>query len=120
MKCPNCGAELNLALVMEEKKDGAKTSAIGKTYSFRIAGKPYSLSDGEIVQAGKDIAQPETIRDYYVELSDSNNIIQEYPVKQVVRKALHTKYTEKFSEIHFNAQRARQILSKLGFTIKKK
>ena len=66
MKCPNCGVELNLALVMEKGKTSTQARTSGKVVNFRMGGIPYSLSDQEIVEAVRNLPPPETIRDYYV------------------------------------------------------
>lgn len=120
MKCPNCGAELHLNLVMEAVGTSTKTSAVGKTINFKMKGISYSSSDKEIIEAAKNLQSPETIRDYYVELADGKGVVQEFPIKQVVRKALQTAYKGKFAEDYFTSQRARHVLTKLGFVVKSK
>jgi len=85
--------------------------------NFKMGGTPHTVSDLDIVQAAKQLRYPETIRDYYVELSDQNGQTQQYPIKQVVRKTLQNKYGSGFKEEYFTSQRARHVLIKLGFTV---
>jgi hypothetical protein len=126
VQCPNCGIKLAFALVVAEKGDEESRPApakrlgvpTGRVATFRIAGKGYSLADQDIYGAAKNVDYPETIRRYSVKLPDKRGRIEEFPIKQVVRKALRTKYPNVFSEKYFTAHRARDILRKLGFDVK--
>jgi hypothetical protein len=125
-KCPNCGTKLALAVVVAEKGDEEGVPAPtrsprvprGRIATFRIAGNSYSLPDQDIYEAAKTLDYPDTIRRYWVELPDGKGEIEKFPIKQVVRKALRTKYPDIFSETYFTAHRARDILRKLGFSVK--
>jgi hypothetical protein len=127
-KCPNCGTKLTLTLVVAEEgaEEGLPVPAkspvapTGRLATFRIASKSYSLSDQDIYQAAKTLDYPETIRRYCVELPDKRGKIEEFPIKQVVRKALKTKYPDEFTETYFTAHRVRDILRKLGFAVKER
>ena len=124
-KCPTCGTKLALTVVVAEKGDeeGLPTAAksprvpTGRIATFRIARNTYGLSDQDIYEAAKTLDYPETIRRYRVELPDRQGEIEEFPIKQVVRKALKTKYPKVFTEKNFTAHRARDILRKLGFSV---
>ncbi|HEX9896576.1 MAG TPA: hypothetical protein VGA85_02820 [Dehalococcoidales bacterium] len=116
-KCPNCGAELNLALVMD-KGDTVNQITRARTANFQIKRITYNLSSQDIIEAAESLESQETIRKYYVELADREGKIQEFPIKQVVRKALKKINPSKFTEDYFTAHRARDILKKLGFEVK--
>ena len=90
----------------------------GRQATFRIAGKLYSLCDRNVCEAAEALKYPETIRRYRVELPDGSGKIEAFPIKQVVRHALRTKYPDEFTETYFTAHRARDILKKLGFAVK--
>jgi len=120
MKCPHCGTKLKLELILEANDALSKTSAKGHEIVFRMNGMPYSISDDDIIEAAKNLNWPETIRNYYIELKDKKGVIREYPIKQVVREALQTVRKNVISEDYFTSQRAKQILTKLQFTVKTK
>jgi len=105
---------------MEKSETSIKINSIGKTVTFRMKGISYTLSDNDIVKAAKSLKSPDTIRDYFVKLMDSEGEIKEFSIKQVVREALRTEYGDSFSEDYFTSQRARHVLTKLNFTINTK
>lgn len=74
--------------------------------SFVVAGKPYSLTRGEIVSA-LSCRTPEDIFEYWVEIDG-----KEWPVKQVLSLATGLANTG------FNSTRAQRLLKKLGFEVK--
>jgi len=120
MKCPNCGVDLTLKLTHEP---GSKIAATGNTVNFSINRTSCSLSDNDIIIAAKIVMSPDTIRGYYVELEDGMGVLREFPINQVVRKALeitNQNTTIKDIEDYFTSQRAKNILTKLGFTVKTK
>lgn len=125
-RCPKCGAELNIALVAVQTKDNnaadnsdkATPAPKGRLATFEIDRKRYTLSDQEVFEAAADLKYPETIRRYYVELPNDTGGTRRFPIKQVVRQALETKYPNKFTERYFTAHRARDILMKLGIPVK--
>jgi len=86
--------------------------------------KPYTLSDQDIIGAAAAIERPSTIQTYYVELPNSAGKFVEFPIKQVVREALRTRFPAKFSDEEdrksFTAQRARDVLTGLGFIVKRR
>ena len=120
MKCPNCGVELNLTLSMVTNEARIKTNAVGRSTTFRMNGKPYTLSDSDIVEAARTLESPNTIRDYFVKLKSKKGKIEEFPIKQVVREALRSVYLEQIPEDYFTSQRARNILEKLHFAVNTK
>lgn len=120
MRCPNCGVELNLTLNMEKGEASIKPNDIGKTVTFKMNYVPYTLSKEDIIKAARNLKSPDTIRYYFVKLEDDNGKIKEFPIKQVVREALKAVYTEGFSEEKFTSQRAKHVLTKLGFAVNKK
>ena len=120
MRCPNCGAELNLTLTMESKELVTGIKTIVKTITFRMKGIPYTLTESNIIEAANALESPDIIRDYFVKLMGKSGIIQDFPIKQVVRKALITTHAEKFSEDYFTSQRAKHVLEKMGFAVNKK
>lgn len=126
LHCPRCGAKLNISLVLSNGEDSPSsliktqpTTFRVRNATFRINFQSYSLSDNDVIVAAKS-EEPGTIQKFYVQLADGGGKVQEYPIKQVVRKALKTKYPEKFTEKGFTAHRARDILTKLGFIVKQR
>ena len=77
------------------------------------------MSNEDIFKSIEGVRSIDTIRTYYIEARDRSNNVIEYPIKQVVRGALKTNYPE-FTEMYFTAYRARDILRKLGFEVKRR
>lgn len=75
---------------------------------FTLRGKEYNLRMEDIIKAIKDI-EPETVRRYYIEING-----REYPIKQVISKALN------IPKISFISTDAYYILTKLGFKVYQK
>lgn len=125
--CPRCGTELSLTLVLTEeigKQDAGKRSRItpspkGRIADFKIDRKSYMLSDQEVIDAAGSLKAADTIRRFYIELAHRDGEVKKYPIKQVVRTALWTKYPKEFEETnYFTSHRVRDILTKLGFAVK--
>ncbi len=124
--CPYCGKEVELSLRAPVEPAGVESHPPAYQspdeprplglLRFILGGASFSLSQGDIEQAGSTIV-PQPIRKYYVELPDSAGRIRKFPIKQVVRKALLAKPPGEFSEEHFTAHRARDILRRLRFTV---
>ena len=85
-----------------------------------MASNVYTLSDRDIVEAAASLERPDSILIYYVELPNREGVPLEFPIKQVVRRALKTKFADRFSEAGFTAHRARDILRGLGFTVRRR
>jgi len=132
MWCPNCKCELELTLILATREEtppravpsAGPLSPIGRTKNFVMNNKPYTLSDQDILGAAATLEHPGTIQTYYVELPNSAGKIVEFPIKQVVRQALRTRFSAKFSDEEdrksFTAQRARDVLIGLGFMVKRR
>lgn len=73
---------------------------------FVIRGKEYEITQEDILERMRDV-EPKEIRKYYVEVSG-----REYPIKQVISKALNVE------PIAFTSMDAFGILSRLGFDVK--
>jgi hypothetical protein len=120
--CPSCRAELKLSLVLNKYTNDTKPAIPTNptpliSANFEITGKSYILSNEDIFKSIEGVRS--IIRTYYIEARDRSNNVIEYPIKQVVRGALKTNYPE-FTEMYFTAHRARDILRKLGFEVKRR
>lgn len=132
MHCPKCGTELELSLTPARQDSvtplrdlaGCPSLPARRNKNFVMNGKQYTLSDRDVLEAAATFERPETIRTYSVELPNREGSIQEFPIKQVVREALRTRFPEEFSDEEdkksFTANRARDILTGLGFTVRRR
>jgi hypothetical protein len=131
MICPNCGCELEIALISTTHEQttrpevaGGQTSAAERTKNFVMNGTRYTLSNRDIIDAAAALEHPDTIQMYLVELTNSVGKSVEFPIKQVVRQALRTRFPTKFTveedRKSFTAQRARDVLTGLGFIVKRR
>ncbi len=127
LTCPNCGTVLELALQRTTEPPEPVTRLVPHlleprpttTVGFILASRRYRLSREDIHTAAKAVF-PGTIVKYYVRLLDSEGNERKFPIKQVVRQALQTRYGEKFVEENFTAHRARDILRRLGFEVEER
>lgn len=78
-----------------------------KSISFTLRGRDYTLSVGDVIASMKGV-QPENIVKYYMEIGG-----EDYPPKQVLSKALGV------PKISFTTKDAYDILTRLGFSVKK-
>ena len=124
LTCPNCGSTLELAL---RAAGGASRSTVhsdltslehspNTSVDFILAGRGYTLVREDIHGAARS-SYPSTIVKYSVYLPDFEGNERRFPIKQVVRQALQTRYSERFVEENFTAHRARDILRRLGFEV---
>ncbi len=111
MICPSCGARVKLSLVLDEDIDGDN-----KTINFILNKKHCSLSRKDVFEAASSIDFPKAYQQFYVQLPDREGQTQDYPIKQVVRKALGKKYGDEYPG-EFNALQAKSYLERLGFTV---
>jgi len=117
-RCPKCGAELELVLVEEQRKENEVPMAKGRTWTFRLDFKNYTLSDQDIINAAKNLPYRRTIQKHYIELADVSGRVQQFPVKQVVRKAIEMRYPSQKLGEGFTTHRAFMILKNLGLPTK--
>ena len=130
MRCPRCGVDLELSLIPTKREETQQPTVSGegsllpseRTKDFTLKGVRYTLSVQDILQSAAALQVRETITRYYVELPDQEGEMRQFPIKQVVRKALETGSPDTFhpEEEGFHSQLASNILTGLGFTVKRR
>ena len=87
-----------------------------KTIRFIMGGNNYELSRDDIKMAAQRLSA-DNPQKYRIRLKGKEGQEEVFPIKQVVREALSTKYQGYFNERGFTAHRARDILRRLGFIV---
>lgn len=131
--CPNCQAQLALALVRLEVGELPGPSSVAserpgavvqvRTYEFTLGGRPYSLTSQDLLDSAPHARS--TIVTYYIEIRGTDGVVRQYPTKSVVQTAIVRKYPDvlparDLQPNAFQAHRAVAIARALGFPSKRR